>query len=191
MRQVLPQHTGGAVNTELSPAALAIIGEDVATREEVGNLIGWFRFWLKERKNLPAKSTAANYLQSVSKKARELRQEIQIGPDQKMPEELFAEDPNLFALMLRLSDDLATMMAKAEKLKHTVEKAPKRTGEAPKNIERQLLSDIAAIYERKGVNPTPAAGHALAIAQAEEPGIFFYENDPKRARELVKRHREE
>src|SRR5690554_329965 len=188
MKQVSPQHTGGAVNTDLSPAALEIIGDDAATREEVGNLIGWFRYWQIDRQQRPAKSTTANYLQSVSKKARELRQEIQIGPRQKMPEELFAEDPDLFALMLRLSNDLAAMMAKAERLKHTVNKAATQTGEKSKRLERQLLSDIAAIYERKGMNLTEAAGRAQAIARAADFHSFFYaETNPAKARELVKK----
>lgn len=192
MRQVLPQHTGGAINAELPPAALEIIGNDKATREEVGNLIGWFRFWLKDRKQRPAKSTAANYLETLSKKSRELREEIHIVHGQKMPHELFAEDPELFALMRRLGDDLAKMTAKAESLKHKVQKTPTKTGEKAKRLERQLLSDIAAVYERQGMNKTQAAGKAKAIARAAEFSSFFYADvDPKKARELVKQAREE
>jgi len=192
MKQVSTQHTGGAINTELSPAALEIIGDDPATREEVGNLIGWFRFWQKDRQQRPAKSTAAKYLQSLSDKSRKLREEIHIGPGQKMPEELFAEDPELFALMIRLGDDLAAMTAKAERLKHRVNKAPTQSGEKSKRIERQLLSDIAAIYERRGMNLTKAAGMAQAIARAADFRSFLYaETNPAKARELVKQARDE
>lgn len=188
-RKTPVQQTGGIYDDTLTSVSMEIISQQSDSEQlakDIGYLVGRCRFFIESRNTDPRASESIKHAEKSIKLFNDLVEHLD-----KMPEDIKA----LMSLgqgdyyEKRLDDIKALAVQHTVIAKQAISTAktwPTSEGEKPKRYEQGLLSDIAQLFEDRGVIVTKAAPAALQIVIAENIG---YRPTASKAREIIRDYR--
>lgn len=190
MARTIPvQHTGGVYDTSLTSTSMAIINQHPDPEqlaEDIGYLVGRCRCFIESRQTAPRATESIKHAEESIKLFNGLLDHLD-----KMPEDikaLMSLSPSDY-YEKRLDDIRALAVqhiVRADQAINTAKTWPTSKGEKPKQQEQKLLSDIAQLFEDRGVIVTKSATTALQIVIAENIG---YRPTTSKAREIIRDYR--
>lgn len=189
MARTIPvQHTGGVYDTSLTSTSMAIINQHPDPEqlaEDIGYLVGRCRLFIEARNTEPRSSESIKHAEESIKLFNDLVDHLN-----NMPEDIKALMSLSSDYYEKRLDDIKALAVQhtviAKQAISTAKTWPTSKGEKPKRYEQGLLSDIAQLFEDRGVIVTKAAPAALQIVIAENIG---YRPAMSKAREIIRDYR--
>lgn len=187
-RKMPVQQTGGVYDDTLTNTSLEIISQQVDPEQlakEIGYLVGRCRFYIEARNTEPRSSESIKHAEESIKLFNDLVEHLD-----KMPEDIKALMSLSSDYYEKRLDDIRALAVQhtviAKQAISTAKTWPTSEGEKPKRYEQGLLSDIAQLFEDRGVIVTKSATTALQIVIAENIG---YRPTTSKAREIIRDYR--
>lgn len=196
-KPIAKQYTGGAIDKSLAPRALKLIkqlpdAEGLA--QEIGERVGDYRFWKKAQSTVPADGLIVMHVEKTARSINTLRAQLDLMPEEiraLMSETLLRARGEVYeTLAERLDETLLRYQSAASAALSTIQPGRVAPGKKEAHLEHAILSDVAALLEKRIKSLETAAGNAAEIlifagipnlpgtAKKARAAVLAYRNNP-------------
>jgi len=171
-KKIREEFTGGVVDISLPDEAVGLIMSVAGPEslcEEIGTLIGWYRFQECCRSSAPAAGEIRDHLNNVASQVLRLRESIGLLPEEFKANSsvrlLKAKNEFFESFAERLERDLITLQVLCGL--GVAEIQSSKSGSKKQELEHSLLSEVSALFEAiPGMQMTKAAYIAAEVLKA-------------------------